>query len=276
MGKYKGRYFLRERVYVTGLYAEVDIYPVFQPPGKRRSKCKPTRAAQERINQRDSERKLDRLVKANFGAGDLAVHLTFRGTPEVKEARSCVRAYLRRIRKQYRRAGTELRYVYVIERGTSGRVDIHLILNAGPMSRDELEEEWEMGIANARRLQWDESGVSAFVAYVAKQGRNKKRRRETYRRWSGSKNLLRPEPAETDGQMTITEARDLAEAITRRGADQIIREVWPGYELVEASATQNTFNRGLYISLRLARPECWGGRPPTARYISGEIGEETA
>lgn len=274
MGKYKGKYFLREREYVTGAYAAVDVFPVFQPPGKRRKKCRPTREAQKKLNQRNAEEKLDRLVKANFGAGDLAVHLTFRGeSPEAEEAMSFVRAYLRRIRRRYRRAGEDLRYVYVIERGKSGRVDLHLILNAGPMSRDDLENEWGLGTANARRLQWDETGVSAFVEYIAKQGRHKTRRRATYRRWAASRNLQRPEPAEVDGRMTITEARDLAEAIMRRDAERIVREAWPGYELVEASATLNTINKGLYISLRLARPECWHGRRPVPRYISGEIGE---
>ena len=39
---YQGRTFIRESVYVCGNYMDADIYPVFQKPGRRRSRCKPT------------------------------------------------------------------------------------------------------------------------------------------------------------------------------------------------------------------------------------------
>ena len=41
---YQGRTFIRESVYVCGNYMDADIYPVFQKPGRRRSRCKPTSA----------------------------------------------------------------------------------------------------------------------------------------------------------------------------------------------------------------------------------------
>lgn len=273
---YKGRHFIRTRTWYCGDYIETDIYPVFQAPGQRRKKCRPTRETQARINQRDAERKLDRLVKANFGQNDLAVHLTFREAMDAKGAMGAVRAYIKRLRNRYRKAGEELRYVYVIEHGKTGRTDIHCILNRGPMSRDELEEAWGLGTANARRLQWDESGVSAFVSYISKQGRRKNRERATYRRWSGSKNLIRPEPIITDGEITVTECMDLADAIERRDAEAWAEEAYQGYALAEAEAIKNLRNQGTYIHMRLARPETWNGRRPTARYLAGETGGDRA
>ena len=47
---YTGRTFNRESVYVCGDYMDGDIYPVFQAPGKRRSRCKPTSEIQQRKN----------------------------------------------------------------------------------------------------------------------------------------------------------------------------------------------------------------------------------
>lgn len=274
MAGYRGRHFVRERVWVCGDYLEADIYPVFQTPGQRRKKCKPTREVQQKINQRDAERKLDRIVKANFAQDDLAVHLTFREAVDAEEAARCVKAYLRRVRRKYRKAGEELRYIYVIEHGKSGRTDAHCIVNRGPLSRDELEEAWGLGTANARRLQWDEDGVSAFVAYISKQGKRQKRKWATYRRWAGSRNLIRPEPIITDGELTITETMDLADAIERRDAENQAEELWPGYCLAEAEAVKNLYNQGTYIHVKLARRECWNGRPPRARYFSGQTGED--
>ena len=61
----------------------------------------------------------------------------------------------------------------------------------------------------------------------------------------------------------------MAERIQRRSAE--CPEA--GLTLVEAEAVRNLRNNGLYIHLRMAEPECWHGRRPVPRYISGEIGE---
>ena len=75
---YTGRTFNRESVYVCGDYMDGDIYPVFQAPGKRRSRCKPTSEIQQKLNQKNAEKKLTRLVHSNFTEDDIALHLTYR------------------------------------------------------------------------------------------------------------------------------------------------------------------------------------------------------
>ena len=57
---YQGRTFIRESVYVCGNYMDADIYPVFQKPGRRRSRCKPTSEIQKRLNQKNAEKRLTR------------------------------------------------------------------------------------------------------------------------------------------------------------------------------------------------------------------------
>ena len=54
---YKGRYFYREQIYVCGDYIDADVYPVFQKPGVRRKKSKPSSEIQVRKNKRNSEKK---------------------------------------------------------------------------------------------------------------------------------------------------------------------------------------------------------------------------
>ena len=63
----------------------------------------------------------------------------------------------------------------------------------------------------------------------------------------------------------------LAEEIDRRCAEAVI----PAMTLVEAEAWRNQVNRGLYIRLEMAAPECWHGRPPVPRYFNGDLGEDS-
>ena len=97
---YRGRYFIRESVYVCGNYMDADIYPVFQPAGKRRARCKPTSAIQERLNQKNAEKKITRLAHANFTEEDLALHLTYEFLPESEEqAQRDLYNYIRRVKR---------------------------------------------------------------------------------------------------------------------------------------------------------------------------------
>ena len=269
---YRGRFFIRKRVWRCGAYTEMELYPVFQPPGKRRSKCRPSRECQQRINQRDAERKLARLLRANFGEGDLEVDLTYASPESVEGAVKDLKRWLKELRKIYRAFGTELRYVYTVEQGKkSGRVHFHLVMNsAGVIARDDLEELWDHGYANARRLRMDESGLSGLSGYVAKQGRKRKPEDIGKRRWSCSRNLVRPKPEVKDGAVSMGEVMALAEEIDRRNAGAVL----PGMTLVEAEAWRNRVNKGLYLRLEMAAPECWHGRPPVPRYLSGDLGEE--
>ncbi|MBO7668332.1 MAG: hypothetical protein J6T26_07705 [Firmicutes bacterium] len=267
---YGGRFFIRRRVWRCGPYAEVELYPVFQPPGKRRSKCRPTRECQARLNQRDAVRKLARLLQANFRAGDYEIDLTFAEPESVEGAVTELKKLLRALRKIWRAEGTELRYVYTCEQGKkSGRVHFHLVLNAGPLSRDEIESMWKHGYANARRLRMDESGVSGLANYISKQGQKRKPEEAGKRRWSCSRNLVRPVPEVTDGAVTVGACMALAEEIDRRSAGAVME----GMTLVEAEALRNRVNRGLYLRFEMAEPETWHGRRPVARYFSGELGE---
>ena len=132
---YRGRTFNRERVYVCGDYLDGDIYPVFQKPGERRKRCRPTSEIQKKLNQRNAAKRLTRIVHMNFTSRDLALHLTYdpAHTPEsAEDALRIVQNYLRALKRRYRKLGLELKYILSTEYGgRSGRVHHHLIVNAG-------------------------------------------------------------------------------------------------------------------------------------------------
>ena len=269
---YRGRYFIRRRVWHVGGYAEVEYFPVFQPPGKRRAKCRPTKECQKLINERDAQRKLQRIILENFTEEDMEAELTYARAASSEEAVKDMGKFLRQLRMIYRAAGAELKYIYLWEQGKrSGRTHFHLILNAGPLGRDELEKLWGHGYANSRRLRLDETGLEGLAAYLTKRSRAGQRE-PGKRRWVPSRNLRRPEPEITDGAMPVGELMDLAQDIERRSAEGAAEELLPGMTLVEAAALRNSVNRGLYVYLSMAPPEAWHGRRPVARYYSGEIG----
>ena len=117
---YTGRTFNRESVYVCGDYMDGDIYPVFQAPGKRRSRCKPTSEIQQKLNQKNAEKKLTRLVHSNFTEDDIALHLTYRPGEEPQteeEAQHILSNYIRRLKRRYAKLGLELKYISCTEYG---------------------------------------------------------------------------------------------------------------------------------------------------------------
>lgn len=251
---YRGRYFNRVAAYVCGDYIDVDVYPVFQAPGRRRSRCKPTSVIQERLNRRNSQKRLRRTVLLNFGERDYALHLTYRTQPEsVDEALRDRKNFIRRLKRLYAAQGIELKYIISTEQGgQNGRWHHHLFITGG-VDRDAIERCWGRGYANTKRLQVEEDGLEALAAYIGKETR-RKNSRPTFRRWSGSKNLVKPEPVILDGAVNMEEMRTLAEAVEDRSIGTLVEASAPGYELTgEPWAEKNGINHGWYIRFELKK-----------------------
>lgn len=246
---YKGRTFNREQVYVCGEYMDADIYPVFQKPGARRKRCKPTSEIQAKLNQRNAEKKLTRLVHNNFTENDIALHLTYRNGEEPENEADALRVlgnFIKRLKRRYKKAGKELKYISCTEYGKkTGRVHHHLIINGG-YDRDEIEKLWGRGYANSKRLQFEEDGVTGLARYIAKD-------KHFFKRWNQSRNLDIPEPAQYDGQLSMDDIAEIKEAIESKNAYQYFEERYPDFELVEAVYTQNNINRGIYIHFEMRR-----------------------
>lgn len=246
---YKGRTFNREQVYVCGEYMDADIYPVFQKPGARRKRCRPTSEIQTKLNQRNAEKKLTRLVHNNFTENDIALHLTYRNGEEPENEADALRVlgnFIKRLKRRYKKAGKELKYISCTEYGKkTGRVHHHLIINGG-YDRDEIEKLWGRGYANSKRLQFEEDGVTGLARYIAKD-------KHFFKRWNQSRNLDIPEAAQYDGQLNMDDIAEIKEAIDSKSAYQYFEERYPDFELVEAVYTQNNINRGIYIHFEMRR-----------------------
>jgi len=233
---------------------DADVYPVFQPPGKRRVKCNPSSEIQTKQNQRNAEKKLTRLTHNNFGKQDLAVHLTYRNEDEPtgeEEAQKHLRNFVKRLKRRYKKAGIELKYISCTEYGkANGRVHHHLILTGG-YDRDEIEKAWGHGYANSKRLQFGDDGITGLAHYIAKD-------KHFYKRWNQSRNLDIPEAAQFDNALNADNIKEMQEAIESKGAHKYFEELYPDFVLTDAACSKNSINRGLYIHFDMRRCESLG------------------
>ena len=245
----------REKKYVCGRFVDVYIYPTYprpQMPGaKRRRKRGPTREVQKKLNQRHADEKFARLAHKNFSEKDLALELDYAiNPPENKTAMQDLQRFLRKIRYRYRKAGIELKYLWVLEVSKTGRYHFHMILTGG-IDRDELEKLWGHGWANTKRLQFDRHGLAALSKYMTKSHRREEETRVTYRSYNGSKNLVDPEPEISDSRI-----RSRKRAAAMADMDwNTWNELYPGFELVDLEPFCSDEYGSVYIFARLRRIE---------------------
>lgn len=154
-----------------------------------------TPEAMRRYNQTMAERELARLINANFQTGDLHLVLTYRRgqRPDEEKANRDLDNFIRRLRKYYRSRGVEFKYIAAIGYGERGALHHHLVIPR--MDVLDLPRLWPGGFRYTPLYQHPD--YTALAVYIARQNRSapddsgKTVRR---RRWSASKNLIRPKP----------------------------------------------------------------------------------
>ncbi|MBQ8528470.1 MAG: hypothetical protein IJ459_01905 [Clostridia bacterium] len=271
----------RENIYKCGEYMEIDIFPTFHKGGKsrRRAKYKPTSAMQRRLNQKKSTHSLIRLLNANFETGDTEITLKYddEHLPDFYEAAASDAVnFIRRVKRIRKKRGLpELRYV--IAPGP-GRFHFHIVMTGG-LLRDELEKIWGKGSANTRRLEFDKNGIAGLAHYnsnqfdeldwfdgedlfseydvnfetgeIKEQKSKKKYRKKGARRWSASKNLVRPECESREGYISQKRVEELATVDS--ASCEAFEKIYPGYSFSRCESNYNSENGGWYLHVRMRR-----------------------
>ena len=193
---------IRRKTYTTGNYMEMEMFNLSpqKKPFSRAKKVKESTPAQKNLNDKKSKRQFRRILHENFTKGDLALHLTFDEDhlPETeKDALRLIGNFIRVIRRMWERKfpGKPFKYVYVFsevdgETGEIVRKHFHMIMSCG-LIREEIEDKWKYGYANADRLRFTETGIEKLANYMIDQACGR-------RRWKGSNNLMKPEPVVSD------------------------------------------------------------------------------
>lgn len=166
----------------------------YHRPGIQRQKnFRPTPKEQARLNERHAEMKLRREINENFGPGDYHLVMTFR--PELRPPMEAVprilEKYWRALRKSFRAAGQELKYIVTVEVGERGAVHFHAVITK--FDAQVVSELWKYGAVYIKTL--DSSGQYAQLAsYLIKQTSKTFRsgRSPFRRRWNSSRNLKQP------------------------------------------------------------------------------------
>lgn len=188
-------------------------------PRARAEKNKCSSLARKALNFRAAWQKLRLLLCCNFGRGDLYITLGYDDEhlpTNRKGAKKCMQAFIDQMRSARRKAGDELKYVYVteeIQEDGTRRLHHHLIINAGAEQRDfELVRSlWKNGTNIEICYLCDQDLYSddflELAQYLCKE-RNPDQPVNAVgdKCWVPSRNLIKPDPSSylVDDNVTIT------------------------------------------------------------------------
>ena len=254
-----GRMGYRTRTVKAGPRLEVEIFPIFgrENAGKARAaKHNLTPERVQRNNEERSKRKLIQLIDANFDERDIHLTLTYLGTPpKYDQAQADVKNFLRAVKRKREKRGMEpLKYIYTIEGnddGTRERIHVHMVMNGG-IDREELEQIWGKGYANADHLQPNENGLEALARYITKQQKNR-------RKWARSRNLKKPKQRTSDTKVSNARVKRLAVDFPN-SAKEIMEKLYPEYIHVKTVMRYSDVVDGAYIRCVMRRKPGGGKR----------------
>ena len=247
----------------AGNQLEVEIYPSFKkdiPEMIKRYKQKKrsgTSEKQKNVNDRNSKKKLIRLIHENFYTGDYWCTLTFKDKPEdLETAEKLSKNFFRRINRARKKKGLEnAKYVYVIEEGTYGteRFHLHMIMDNG-LSKEEVEQKWGLGLVTIRTLNYyKEENFIGVCKYMMKDEETYKRtafRLKGKRRWGSSKgNLVIPKPSKNRTKMSKKKVMNMV--LHQDGIGEKLERDYPNYQFKEVEIRYNDWNGLFYIYARL-------------------------
>ncbi len=236
----------REKKYYCGEYLEVDIFPVFEYQHRRGKKRKPTTETQKRLNQKNAERKLIRLLNTNFTKRDIRFDLTYDDEHypnSAEDAQKEMQNFLRRVKRYRKKHGLpELKYVAVTEIGKkTARLHHHIVMSGG-IDITALAEIWGRGYTTAKPLQFNDAGITGIAVYLIKEPILGKR-------WCASRNLEQPKTAERDGRIPQYKVKEFHNSGYENKAE--IEKLYEGYTLSEVEPYYNDINGGYYLTVRM-------------------------
>lgn len=174
--------------------------------GRREPKKNPSSEAQIRVNRRQAERKLTRILDANFGEDDWYITYNFR--PEkrpgsMEELKDIMKKFMRKLRAAYKKAGKEMKYVWVAEIGRRGAVHIHMVQN--DLDKKIIKDLWEEYGYIYMQPMWSDGNYRKLAAYFIKYSQKTLHTEGKLqgKMWNASRNLKHPEP-----KRRVTKSRD--------------------------------------------------------------------
>lgn len=262
----------------AGKSLEVMCHPIarrWPEAARREAKRRRTSPAMEKINARNAELNLMRLMEINFTPRALVFTGTFEypgdedpglmnlddlwerwhagKLPEdVEDVRRKVRNFLQRIKRRTE-APEKLKWILRIEEGTKEsalgmppRYHVHMLIEAEGLGQDDVSSLWPFGFTRCDRFDVRRDGPARLARYFTKNRRGG-------RCISHSRNLKKPQRRVSERKISRRRAIQVA-ADVRGAGREILEKLYPGYQLMEAPrVTYSDYMPGAYIYARMRR-----------------------
>lgn len=175
---------------------------------KREAKKKATKEQVEKINQYNKEKLARHRLRKYFRVGeDWFLTLTYRRDarpPDMKAAKKDFERFIRKIRREFKKHGIELRWIRNIENTATNNWHIHLVINDIPDVNIIviLKKAWPHGKVKDPQQLYEKGELKDLAAYITKSEKTKKEwvadgvldHRVTEASYSISRNMPAPEP----------------------------------------------------------------------------------
>lgn len=188
-----------KKTYFCGNVIEIEkIYSAFYKSKKitRAPKLNKSSEALQKSNDRRAAKKLRRLINTNFGLNDFSLTLTYDNEHRPSDpsaAKRLLTNFLRRLKKAYKKAGLELKYIATTEVGQlHGTIHHHLIVNK--INPAIIANTWGMGLIRTSLL--NSSGqykqLASYIIKETSKNYNDPDKSFCKKRWTASANLKQP------------------------------------------------------------------------------------
>lgn len=233
----------------AGNQFEIEIYPEFtRKQAKQLNLKKKLNVAQKNLNDRNSRKRLARLINANFIKGDLWITLTYDNEHlpnSYKEALKNMNNYIRRLNGRRKKLGLgNAKYIFITEysKEENIRCHHHLIMDSG-LSMDIVESVWKCGKRNnVRKVDPDENGLTGLANYLSKDPKGKKR-------WCSSKNLKKPKESKSYSNFKASHVKKMVR--NRALVESMVSKKYKNMVYISDDIRYNEYNGQFYIYVRM-------------------------
>lgn len=244
----------RKKTIKAGKMIEVEIYPIWDTKVIHRGKkINPTSEEQEKINDKNQRKRIERKIFANFGDGDQWITLGYGKGKEPKtleEAKKNLSKYLRSLNTILKKQGKpNLKYIAVTERSGRGRYHHHIICDFE--DRDLAEKKWIYGkYPQARRIKEEDGSIEGLAKYITKDIKSK----QSIRIYSTSRGNLK-EPIITIADTEISKRRAEMFGKSEQLIIEYMEKKFPMAKYLTSCVRFSDYADGAYIYTKLIRRE---------------------
>lgn len=171
---------------------------------KREKKSKATKEQIAVNNQKQREKRMRRLIAANFEEDDLWCTLKYpAGTRKpIAEVEKDMDRFLDKMRYRYKKVNVPFKFVYRLEIGARGGVHVHFLCNRIEKADVMIKKCWTQGAVFYRGLTGEYEALAAYIVKKPEEDSPENRQLSMFDeedqkkllKVSTSRNLVRPEP----------------------------------------------------------------------------------